>query len=168
MSAETEHNVVVRLSVVRPEDEYLPELLRRRLNGWDAYTGHIRVRGVDVLWGHSPFPEGTAAEALATLDASAPSDADSGWIAVTPETMPKEGQNVLVCYLSRYNGKPHVIRAMWATSEMQDSWDWEDWEPDDGDRRDGWFETADNADECWRISETVTHWCPLPSPPVQP
>lgn len=137
MSAETEYNVVVRLSVVRPEEEYLPELLRRRLNGWDAYTGHIRVRSVSVLWGHSPLPEGTAAEALATLDA--PSVADSAWIAVTPETMPTKGTVVLV-WSKRILGGGHIFAALWNGLY---------WQSVPG----GW-------------SCSPTHYMPLPAPPV--
>jgi hypothetical protein len=59
-------NVVARLYVSRPDDEYLPAMLAARLP-WDSYSGHIRVHGVDVLYGAAPFPEGAAAEAIATL-----------------------------------------------------------------------------------------------------
>lgn len=64
---ETPWNVLVRLDVVRPDSEYLPALLAKRIDGWDSYAGHIKVRDVSVIYGEEPFPEGGAQVAISSL-----------------------------------------------------------------------------------------------------
>lgn len=94
------------------------------------------------------------------------------WIAVTPETMPKPGNYVLAHFLNAHS-KPRVVRAMYATEKVlhasedapEDCFDEESgeyWAPP------GWYEVNDNDETIWLITETVTHWCPLPAPPVLP
>lgn len=86
---------------------------------------------------------------------------DSGWIAVTPETMPKAGSAVLATYLNALR-KPRVVRAAFFTPEIIA----EEWEEPEGPP--GWYEVTDSAEECWPVAGTVTDWQPVPPPPVLP
>lgn len=93
----------------------------------------------------------------------------SEWTAVEEE-MPKPGNGVLAHYLNSH-GNSRRVRAMWLDQMTADAMfadgDWSDWD-DEHPPMAGWYETADNAEECWRIAEPVTHWMDLPEPPVTP
>lgn len=60
-------NVIVRLSVVRPDAEYMVERLKRLLSVHDPYMGWTHVLRVDILSGEVPIPPEYLSEALATL-----------------------------------------------------------------------------------------------------
>lgn len=99
----------------------------------------------------------------------------SGWIAVTPETMPKSNVPVLAFYRNAL-GNGRIVRAQWAarfTLPQDQDTDWYEYkDEDDADGGtpfcpEGWYETNEYEDVHWRITDGVTHWQALPSPPVQ-
>jgi hypothetical protein len=95
-----------------------------------------------------------------------------GWVPVVTAT-PKPGRWVLAHYVN-VAGSSRSVRATYAdtyTLPLPD--DQEEWdgctEGDDGTwyAAPGWYETNDNEETSWRISEEVTHWMPLPDPPAE-
>lgn len=82
MHAEPEGcNVIVRMSVVRPDREFLPALLRHLNDGWNSYAGHMRIVDVEILSGESAFPPVGAAEAV--------KDHERGLVAVDKSALPE-------------------------------------------------------------------------------
>jgi hypothetical protein len=98
-------------------------------------------------------------------------------VAWTPvaEALPKSGVKVLACYRNRL-GNLRRIRAMWiaAKTEEADS-DAEacieyDEAADTYYVTEGWYECIDNWDDYSSVAVTegeVTHWMPLPQPPIE-
>ena len=98
-------------------------------------------------------------------------------VAWTPvaEALPKSGVKVLACYRNRL-GNLRRIRAMWTAAKTEEA---------DGDAEacieydeaadtyyvtEGWYECIDNWDDYSSVAVTegeVTHWMPLPQPPIE-
>lgn len=93
------------------------------------------------------------------------------WVSVG-EALPRSGHYVLAAYENRAD-KTRVVRAMYVgyrsmACECEDA---DDCGCEAGDEEfirwwpEGWHEIADNAENCSYISDTVTHWMPLPTHP---
>ena len=86
--------------------------------------------------------------------------------------LPKSGVTVLACYTNSF-GKIRRIRAKWVAAKSSESHSDSDWgEYDEASDTyydpEGWYEQIDNAVDysAMFVSDTVTHWMPLPSPPA--
>ena len=96
----------------------------------------------------------------------------SEWIKCS-ERMPKSGMPV-IAFVQRLEGKPWTrrIRAMYVAKGTLEAADTEDGEYDE--ERDayfvapGWYENNEFEETHWSVSDSVTHWMPLPDPPVLP
>ncbi len=98
------------------------------------------------------------------------------WIPVTPETMPKPEQPVLVAYM--FGNRRMVTKAIYedGTILSDDSFmTWpEIWECGNYDEESdlyfvprGWWEYGDFAEYNNAIDHPITHWMPLPEPPEE-
>jgi hypothetical protein len=96
------------------------------------------------------------------------------WMPVA-EALPKTGVKVLACYRNRL-GNLRRIRAMWtaAKTEEADSDAEACYEYDEAADTyyvtEGWYECIDNWDNFSSVAVTegeVTHWMPLPQPPIE-
>jgi hypothetical protein len=92
------------------------------------------------------------------------------WIPVS-EGLPRSGIPVLAAYLNVL-GKARVVRAEYAppkTLPLAEDCDDEggeyDEETDTYYCSPGWYESNDNEEVHWRITDEVTHWQPLPAHP---
>lgn len=97
-------------------------------------------------------------------------------VAWTPvaEALPKSGEKVLACYRHRwFNLRP--IRAFWTAAKTEEA-DSDDARRDYDEATDayyvpeGWYECIDNWDDYSSVAVTegaVTHWMPLPQPPLE-
>lgn len=79
------------------------------------------------------------------------------------ESAPKDGRILLLSYVNRA-GKRRTIRASWEDEDAIGEWE-------NGDLCDpGWYERSeaheDATEMIYTVSETPTHWRPLPEPPV--
>lgn len=110
-----------------------------------------------------------------TVDASIPQ-----WIPVTPETMPESGVTVLLCCECRYRGKSllyryryicdgqyiakHAETVGYTADDIATEYDEE---TDEFYLPEGFYERINNWDEYSSvvISDSVTHWMPMPEPP---
>ena len=106
-------------------------------------------------------------EALSALEAS--NKALREWIPVE-ERMPPSGMNVLAFYRNSYD-KGRTIRAFWAAPHSMEASEEDNCgaveETDDGDfLRSGWYESNENDEISYGVSERVTHWMPLPASPA--
>lgn len=91
------------------------------------------------------------------------------WIPVE-ERMPPSGMNVLAFFRNSYD-KGRTIRAFWAAPHSMEASEEDNCgaveETDDGDfLRSGWYESNENDEISYGVSERVTHWMPLPAPPA--
>ena len=95
-----------------------------------------------------------------------------GWIPVTPETLPKAEEKVLVMCRT-YSGGRYVCCAFYVPAGMNNedsdyNWDYENLdyfdEQDEFYVREGWYERIHNWDDYGAvgIEDFVTHWMPLP------
>lgn len=102
----------------------------------------------------------------------------SQWIPVTPETMPESGVTVLPCCERRYRGKSLLYRYIcdgqyiakhtetvgYIADDIATEYDEE---TDEFYLPEGFYERINNWDEYSSvvISDSVTHWMPMPEPP---
>lgn len=94
------------------------------------------------------------------------------WVPVA-ERLPDSGKPVLVCYRNGA-GLVRRIRAVWvAAKSCEASPESEIGEYDEASdtyyEPEGWYETIDNWDDYTAVAVyqgTVTHWMPLPAPPL--
>lgn len=102
----------------------------------------------------------------------------TGWIKVTPETMPENLQEVLALCKMDCSGTKYVCVAYYVGEKMTVEetgicWDSEvveyDEERDEYLAPSGWFERIRNWDDYSSvgIEDVVTHWMPLPNPPKE-
>lgn len=94
------------------------------------------------------------------------------WIKVT-DRLPTPGVPVLAYFRNSYN-KDRIIRAEWSDgNSLEASWESDaDWAiyDEENDRYlcpEGWFESNEYEDTHWNITDRVTHWMPLPGPPIK-
>jgi hypothetical protein len=97
-----------------------------------------------------------------------PKNTLSGWISVDA-VMPKSGRKVLVFYRNVL-GNPRVTCAHYAAKHTLDASHWDDdckvdYDGDDAYEPPGWWEEPTEVECLCFISDTVTHWMPLPEPP---
>lgn len=96
----------------------------------------------------------------------------SRWIPVD-KLMPEADVFVLAFFINEH-GKHRRIRAFYAprftvTTSVDN--DWYEHKPeeasdDEAYLPEGWYEANEYEDINWHVSATVTHWMPLPEPPV--
>ena len=138
---------------------------------WAAIGDRLLGKGpLDKAYANAVCREIT--DEIARLKAlSAPSsreDRRDGWIPVG-ERLPDAGQYVLV-YVNDAN-RVARIRAFYApkhTMEQNGDSDWIDYseEKDEYFLPEGWYEANDYEETHWHVTDTVTHWRPLPEPPA--
>ena len=87
------------------------------------------------------------------------------WVPVS-ERMPEPGRVVLAAYQNAL-GMSRRVRATWEDGMCECACEGECGAHDDGEEShmipEGWYECCDQAEEHYRIHETVTHWRPLPA-----
>lgn len=93
------------------------------------------------------------------------------WTEVSKE-LPKSG-NYVLAVMPSYEGKPTVIRAMYAAKfTLEAGFDADeagcDWHEGEGTyyAPEGWFEVTERDDDYPYLGNRVTHWMPLPKPPA--
>ena len=91
------------------------------------------------------------------------------WIK-TKDAMPKAGLKVLAYFVNEYD-KDRIIRAYYAprfTIELSGEDDCYEYNEDDDEYflPEGWYETNEFEETNWHVSAEITHWMPLPPPPV--
>ena len=98
--------------------------------------------------------------------------AKNQWIPVS-ERLPESGKAVLACYTNDY-GNGRRIRAKWVADKSCESSSESDFgEYDEASDTyydpEGWYECIDNAVDytAMFVNDTITHWIPLPAPPIQ-
>jgi hypothetical protein len=93
------------------------------------------------------------------------------WIE-TKEQLPKPGMPVLVFVQNVYGDKTRRLRAQYAAKFTLEQSSEDDTDPDYDEKTDqyyckpGWYETNEFDEVHWRIEGDVTHWMPLPDPPI--
>ena len=99
-----------------------------------------------------------------------------GWIKCS-EQMPKPGVPVLA-FVQQLEGRKWTrrIRAMYAAERTleasiedlaDDGYDYDE-DRDTYFVKPGWYENNEYEETHWSVNDPVTHWMPLPDPPVQP
>jgi hypothetical protein len=97
--------------------------------------------------------------------------AAQAWVS-TAERLPEHSVPVLA-YFRNYYGMGRVVRATYArpwTLEVEQGAEWEGCDYDDVEDQyycpEGWYEENDGSEALMRVGGEVTHWQPLPAPPV--
>lgn len=141
--------------------------LRATIQKWiDAHTDVDDTDGVglleDVLWEINAQPTLTP---------------PNEWVSVE-ERLPKAEKEVrLFCITPngyKYQCQGFYVPPGMLRDDSDYSWDWECCDEYDEDSDDyfvnpGWYESCHNWDEysAFRVADKVTHWMPLPEPPVK-
>lgn len=95
------------------------------------------------------------------------------WVAVD-ELMPEPGAYVLAVF-RRPSGGQRVIRAMHAPRHAISEEDYGEFVTEGADYDEatdttywpeGWYECNENEETHWQVHEEITHWLPLPAPPI--
>jgi len=93
------------------------------------------------------------------------------WIE-TKDKMPEYGVPVLVFVQGVYGNKTRRLRASYAAKHTQEQSELADGDADYDEATDeyycpeGWYETNEFEEVHWRVEGEVTHWMPLPEPPL--
>ena len=137
------------------------ELVLKMLRQGDLYA---QLEGYDLNY----YDADNFKAAIENVE-SIPDAPISQWINVKVD-MPKSGQTVLAFYKNSLK-KGRTIRAQYVEKfSMEDTGDSDyfgeyDEETDTSYWLEGWYERNDNDENRWCVSDTVTHWMPLPEPP---
>lgn len=124
------------------------------------------------------IPAETVIEELHMFPAVDMQEAQWRWIPCSSGVMPNAEQEVrVICKTStgyKYQCQAFYVPAGVYREDSGYSWDWECCEEYDEERDDymvnpGWYESIHNWDDynAVGISDTVTHWMPLPQPPKE-
>lgn len=126
----------------------------------------------DVAWLTRAYRTEAERESALRIIAAlrAPAAPANQWTACGVE-MPASGRTVLAHYVNAL-GNYRIVRAEWvparsleASGDEAEGFAVYDEATDTEYCPEGWYEAGDAFDEAPRITETVTHWMPLPAPP---
>lgn len=95
------------------------------------------------------------------------------WIKCSPDNMPKSEQKVIVAFWNKYSKSYHRTMAFYVphmtveyTYDSEIDCDYDE-EQDKYFIPEGWYETMIESEACWQLTETITHWQPLPPAPAK-
>ena len=95
-------------------------------------------------------------------------DGLGGWVPAA-ERLPAAGCKVLVCYRNSY-GRLRRTCAHYSPLHTVDASTWDDGVPDETEdgafEPEGWWEEPVEIERVEFIADEVTHWMPLPAPPI--
>lgn len=86
------------------------------------------------------------------------------------ETAPKE-RKIIVSWVNAYGKRRTTFASFWPAGSIGLNEETGDEFVDENGMNieEGWFECREAGDAVdWMLNEPLTHWMPLPSPPVQP
>lgn len=101
---------------------------------------------------------------------------ESGWIEVTPETLPKKHWVAVLWHFVNSLWNYRIVRCYYIGTKEQESdtseWVFEDFHEYDEEKDTyfdpaWWYEFNEYEETNWKISDDITHWMPLPKPPTK-
>ena len=114
-------------------------------------------------------------EENAERDAAIRKECAPEWISVE-DKLPLAKEHVLATYRNNY-GKARVAVAQYIPPKTVEAHDFLAYDAEGGSEFDdetdtewvieGWWEGSWEADTNWKISDKITHWMPLPEPPIR-